>query len=571
MMSETNENDQLKNTQIKIKQYFPWLSILFSLVYISYLIAVSNEEISTYYQLSSQLLSFEIKLGLLLLLGIIFWLEAHFFGRKAQQISAQIKTLKEQLSFTLKSKKRQQQKANTYSDHTEKLKSFISDKLLEYIEYDEKFIHFKGIASEVRHNGVISYDKVITALKQAIEQQRFLAIYEQSDENDSGPSEQTINSLSNYQNAIDAMRYLWDLLDLSTADNMAMHIGNQLIECEEHYYQLHLDTDKKMDITQSIPVSPTFFPQVAALMSISMMSDEVEIRTLLSLARINNSVLNETFQFENEQFRVQLFDTPELLGNPNHIILLLENLIKNAQFFSHKANFKQKTDRIALTLIPGNGFALFSVYNRGPHISEEEKENIFKLGFSTRRKKEHHGKGLGLFFSQQIVTGYQGNIRVNNVYTPELQYTLKVELASGESQHYVINTQMQSQKPLAKLAGNEQWDKEVTIISDIPIVSLEISTNEEDSLPLQQILNEYEPLEWLEPTENFQPKWLIQLNAFKKTHKLSFKPLDINGVQFEIKIPTADSRLNEQELDFENEGDIDSNLDKMAESYNIIN
>lgn len=570
MMSETSENHQSKNTQIKIKRYFPWLSVLLSLIYMSYLVAVSNEDISAYYHLSSQPLSFEIKLAVLLLLGIIFWLEAHFFGRKAQQITAQIETLKEQLSLTLKSKKRQQQKANTYSGHTEKLKSFISDKLLEYIEYDEKFIHFKGIASEVRHNGVISYDKVMTALKQAIEQQHFLAIYEQSDENDDGASEQTINSLSNYQNAIDAMRYLWDLLDLSTADNMAIHIGNQLIECEEHYYQLHLDTEKKMDITQSIPVSPTFFPQVAALMSIAMMSDEIEIRTLLSLAKINNTVLKETFQFENEQFRIQLFDTPELLGNPNHIILLLENLIKNAQFFNHKASFKQKTDRIALTLIPGDGFALFSVYNRGPHILEEEKENIFKLGFSTRRKKEHHGKGLGLFFSQQIVTGYQGHIQVNNIYTPELQYTLKVALASGEVHNYLISIQMQNQKPFAKLAEDEEWDKEVVITSDIPIVSLEILTNEEDSLPLQQTFNEYEPLEWLEPTENFQPKWLIQLNAFKKTHKLSFKPLDINGVQFDIKIPTADSCLNEQEIDFENERDIDSNLDKMAQSYNTL-
>jgi len=93
------------------------------------------------------------------------------------------------------SKKRLQLKAHTYSDHADKLKRFISDKLLEYIEYDEKFLHFKSIAAEVRHNGVISFDKVQTTL-QRIE-----------DEAD------TPKQVSDVRAARDAMRYLWDLLD----------------------------------------------------------------------------------------------------------------------------------------------------------------------------------------------------------------------------------------------------------------------------------------------------------------------------------------------------------------------
>ena len=58
---------------------------------------------------------------------------------------------------------------------------------------------------------------------------------------------------------------------------------------------------------------------------------------------------------------------------------------------------------------------LFSIYNRGPHIEQEMLETIFQLGFSTRRNKEHHGKGLGLFFAKEIVRGYQGTISALNV------------------------------------------------------------------------------------------------------------------------------------------------------------
>src|SRR5690625_6466944 len=89
--------------------------------------------------------------------------------RQHRNQARDIQRLHNQVAELRQSKKQLQLKAHTYSGHADKLKLFISDKLLDYIEYDEKFLHFKSIAAEVRHNGVISFDKVQTVLQQLTE------------------------------------------------------------------------------------------------------------------------------------------------------------------------------------------------------------------------------------------------------------------------------------------------------------------------------------------------------------------------------------------------------------------
>ena len=398
----------------------------------------------------------------------------------------------------------------------------------------------------------------MTALHKAIEQQGFLAIYEQNDDAENTTTRHSLDSLSQYQNAIDALRYLWDLLDLSTADNMALHIGNQLIECEEHYYQLNLDADKKLDITQTIPQSPTFHPQQAALTTLSLFTDEIEIHHLIAMAKINEKVLHEPFVFDNPQFRVRMLHTPELLGNANHIILLLENLIKNAQFFSQKAKYRQKSDRIGISLKPGDGFAHFTIYNRGPLIDEQNLEKIFQLGFSTRRSKDYHGKGLGLFFANEIVKGYQGKIKVSNCRTTTGQFHLTVSYASGESQTYRLEILATNNKLQVRQEDQASVDETFTLSSDIPIVKIAIMRHESQPGKSANKASEStfididptEPVDWLDPDSILAPDWRIQISAFRKHHRLIFSPLDIDGVQFDIFLPTADSRLNEQEIDF---------------------
>lgn len=519
---------------------FPWLSLLASLLAIGFLIILSDPQLIEFYRIPDILMSNQTKFTFLVFMMVIAIADIRRFNHRKQKLQRQLKRIWE-------SKKKQQQRANTYSGRTDKLKAYISDKLLESIEFDEKFLHFKGIASEVRHNGVISYDKVITAINNAIEQQKFLALYEQQSEN---PSEQTIDSLAHYQTVLDAMRYLWALLDLSTADNMSLHIGNQLIECEEHYFQLHLDSEKRLDSTQSIPVSPTFHPLMTTLMTLSLISDDNEIRNKISLAKINHSILDEIFEFENEQYRIALQSQSEMLGNPNHIILLLENLIKNAMFFTTKSSYKQHSDRIAIRLLEhqddkaGEQQALhFSVYNRGPHITEE-LDKIFDLGYSTRRSKQHHGKGLGLFFVNEIVKGYQGKIQATNVDNEKLNYQLAIGTSDGEIQRTIIESSFVDNRMQVRLSGNKEWNKLLKIESSQSIAFVEITAEEPDcKLQRYDDLSESELMEWTDSNAELRPRWKIEVNQSKRKKVVSFSALDVRGVCFDIYLPTAESSL----------------------------
>ncbi len=524
-------------------KFAPWFSILSSVYTLGFLVVISNPDNRKFYSIADYFASQEMLLAAFLFVCISCFIDINRYRKYRQTLRSHIKILQQHLDRVWQSKKRQQRKANAFSGHAEKLKSFISDKLLEYIEYDEKFIHFKGIAAEIRHNGVISYDKAITALTLAIDQET----QSPQQSNQSGTSTRNNESctLSTFQNGLDSMRYLWDLLDLSTADNIGIHIGNQLIECEERYYQLHLDSEKLLDITQSIPTSPTFHPQIAVLLTLSKICPDSALLNLLSSAKEDSSLLNESFLFENEWFRVKLDDASELLGNHNHIVLLLESLIRNAQFFSSKCRFKQKHDRISINLSQHNEHVHFSIYNRGRHIEEKDHDNIFKLGFTTRQVKQYHGKGLGLYFAQEIIRGYQGSIDVKNITNYDQQYDLVIVLNNGNTVHHKLSCLFLDGHIKASIDDANHWKNELLITSNIPISSVIVaaeapSTRHESPLVIKNI-----NFEWLDPENSHLPTWVINIRAYKRIHKLNFKPLDINGVRFDVKLATAHSRLND--------------------------
>ena len=547
-MSNTQSPRQPSPKQPKGKYYFPWLTISGCLTYLVLQGLVDTNLVSLQQLFSSSFIALNFTPITTLIICSTFILEFLIYQTKKNKTNQLIEHQHREVILYSQSKRKQQQRANQFSDHTEKLKGFIADKLIEYMDFDEKFIHFKGIAAEVRHNGVISYDKITTALNKAIEQQGFLSLYEQQNSDSNETSQQTIDALVDYQGALDAMRYLWALLDLSTADNLSMHIGNQLIDCEENYYRLQLDQEKSLEITQSIPVSPTFEPQLALLTTFSLLIHEVQLNNRITLAKINPAILQEPFYFENEQFRISIEPTPELLGNPNHIILLLENLIKNAQFFSTKSRFKQKTDRVGIRLEPYHGYARFLIYNRGPGIEANTQQDIFKLGFSTRRTKEHHGKGLGLFFVKEIVTGYQGTIDAHNHYEELSQWILIITLLDDTKICFPIETNTIENKVHVRSLFEPTWMKEFKLSFDTAISQIEVFNASSEELNPKafrfEISDASSKQEWLDPEDSLIKRWLMNYQPQKKQYQVSFKPLSIAGVKFEIQLPTAESHLD---------------------------
>ena len=574
-----------KNLALKSPRlYFPWLSfIAIALTCIALAFGNISEESLNVTESVIAIIHLERGYWIAILVFILF-IDIYGTLRRNKKLKTDYLHMRSELELAWKQKAKQQDRANTFSGQKDKLKSFISDKLLEFMEYDEKFVHFKGIAAEVRHNGVISYDKVTTALEKAIEQQGFLEMYESKDtELEQNISAQTLESLAIYQNARDAMEYLWALLDLSTADNMALHIGKQLIECEEHFFQLNLDAEKKMEITQSIPISPTFPPQLSLLLTISLQSDEIEIRNLISLSRINHQVFQEDFKFENERFKLSISPTAELLGNPNHIILLLENLIKNALFFIKRNQQKQVTDKVIIQLKEDNSKANFFIYNRGPNIAAEDFENIFNLGFSTRRNRKHNGKGLGLFFSKQIVDGYQGLIEANNVTGNQSILELKIEFNDENSKIYLFKANEYESEINLSINNAEETFKhfEIECDSSIRLLTLSVLNSDlsEQSAKDERLSQESQPeksqsgdraIENIDLRTTSQivltqealsqsnshtvvledlntiPLWKVKISTDKKSsnrHRISIAPLRISGVSFTVEIATADSLL----------------------------
>lgn len=456
---------------------------------------------------------------------LIWVIEKRFFQHRCEKANQQLRDLQQQNEQLKQSKRQLQQKAQRHSSQTDKLKAFIGDRLLEYIEYDEKYLHFKGIAAEVRHNGVISYDKI----------QRALLF-----------GQQQLPGHSGFEDALINLGYLWDLLDLSTADNMAMHINNHLCDCEEYYYQQQLNPDT------TPPFQPTFYAHEA-------IARALEAHLLGGYCDLNTT--SATTQLISDRLLGFIDRRCLLLGNPNHIVLAAENLIKNALYFNESTPCDQLPTprKIVISLSRSNEQTQLSVYNHGPHIPDEITQQIYQLGFSTRTEDPIHGKGLGLYFVKQIVAGFEGDIKHHNIANRAEQYTLRLELQGAGLEGSEIQTELVEVSCLEGVlscenkthVANESSETQLLPAIDWsfrrPLLSIEITaqsngkTHSFDGLHLPKD----SALEFYEPCAKHPPRWKLLLTGNERGHhKLRFEPMDVTGVEFIVQLPLADAAGN---------------------------
>lgn len=468
--------------------------------------------------------------GVLLLVALLF--DCLALVRYRREIKRQFNDLQHQLAFAWKSKKQLQQRSHIYYDHADKLKRFISDKLVEQIEYDEKFLHFKNIAAEIRHNGVISYDIVRNALETIVRQEP--TSQESISLADTHRFGLPNNPNSRGQQALDAMKYLWDLLDLSSTDNIALHIGNYLIECEEFYFQNEL---KPTGEAGSVPV---FSPGNVVLKALAPMLSTLEMDGLI--AKVSTIATSETILLD-QLFCLAIAPTEHLLGNQNHYLLLVENLIKNAQYFSGKVQFKQKSDRVFILLRQEGSHVSLSVYNRGPHIDEDEQEKLFRLGYSTRRTQEHHGRGLGLFFVNEIVRGYQGQIRVENIYNQTDTYSVRLRLHNGAVQTTILQSLFDGARPKVCDMAIQQYDNHCAWQVDGQLHAIEVTSSRAGVTQNFDLDGPAAKPRLVDTHSEYGPNWMIKLNQQGSKTNVQFQVLDISGACFHVLLPSAESSL----------------------------
>ena len=492
---------------------FPWIGFLFATFCIVYFAIIGDQQLMHDWNIPLSLQASHSKLSIIFVFFLSVVLESIRFQRQKRSFDKQKEKYESQLATLLKGKSSLQTKAHKYADHADKLKLFISDRLLEYIEYDEKFLHFQSIASEVRHNGVISFDKVNTALKQAM---------------------QNIEGHDNkvYKEALHSMSYLWDLLDLSTTDNIAMYVANKLYESEEHYYRQMLE--EEIDS----PYSPTFSTRAAVIHTID---DFVKNR---GNHLPEEGEPNDVYRYSDAYFWLDLRFAGSLLGNENYIILMAENLINNALYYQGNRRYGHKYSRIAVKLSSNTNDAILSVYNSGPNISDEIKEEIFQLGFSTKRTKGHHGKGLGLYFVNEIVKGYEGEIDIINI-VPQLEtYIIRIELDDGSKINDIVDVTLdETGKPVCKTRKSKTLSKEIQYKVEHAIKTIEISVQSSNKTFTTHKTGNHQKSVLLDPQHPDIPHWCIEIHQHRAHSKISFKPLDITGVEFRVLIPTAESRL----------------------------
>ena len=496
---------------------YPWLSSLTALAIVGWQLGLQlgllpQDRLPSWLQREDALLL--VSACLVWVVSFDLWL--HFKARR--RLKQQFRQYQDQIAELFQAKRELGTRARTYSDHADKLKMFVSEKLIETIELDEKFLHFKNVASEVRHNGVISYDKAQTALKRA--------------RLNSAPDDQ-----QQYLDAAESLLYLWDLLDLSTTDNIALHVANQIYDCEEHYFQSLLSEDP----TEDNPFQPTF------------MMSQVLRRALLPITDdVDQLKLNDSWKcpgrYQDDKFNIHLRTDNEMLGNPNHMVLLIENLLNNALFYAQQREYKSRFSKVGISLGHRNGEVEFQVFNRGPWIKDSEKDKIYQLGFSSRRIREHHGKGLGLYFVNEIAKGFEGVISFDNIENREDKFSLSVKLDNGELEKLHVEV-VEQQGKLVCRSGDDRAnaDKKREWSFAASIVSIEVGSRNTRKPQLISELSHGELSNHFDDRDVQMPRWLIEINNRKRSSTLKFQPLNQRGVRFTARFPTATTRLENQD------------------------
>ena len=506
-----------------VRLRYPWLSTLGALLIVSWQFVLMHPQLIDSHRLTRQLLRQDYLLlaaaGLLLL--VIYDMRRFILAKRRYQ--HQLQQYSHQIGELFDSKRELGTRARTYSDHADKLKMFISERLLEYIEYDEKFLHFKNIASEVRHNGVISYDRVQTALKQA----------------QLGCAEGEEQS---YREAADSLLYLWDLLDLSTTDNIALHVTNRIYDSEEHYFQAQLNPTE----ADLAPFKPTFEMSHALRRALLPIVENPDVIGL-------NQAWPKAGCYTDGQFKVLLRSDSIMLGNENHMVLLIENLLNNALFYARQKATRQQHNPVAISLTEQNGEGFLRVYNRGPHIDVDERDKIYQLGFSSRRIREHHGKGLGLYFVHEITRGFEGSIDFDNIDNRVDRVSLSIKLTNGELLREEVSIVDIAGRPMCQLpagekqAGEEQVSKRHDWSYNATIASIEVSSETAGKPQVIAGLASGESSNYIDDADPMRAYWMLDIKNRQRSATLRLVPLDVRGVEFVLRFASASSRLDHQD------------------------
>ena len=163
---------------------------------------------------------------------------------------------------------------------------------------------------------------------------------------------------------------------------------------------------------------------------------------------------------------------------------------------------------------------------------------------------------MGLFFVGEIVKGYEGQIQIRNTVNEPSRLSLRVTLKDGRVITDMIDTVVDNELPLVVLPDGST-DKERSWQFDHRAVEIEIAAQGRREPQRLTLDDSSGKTLWLDPDQPGRPAWVIQVQTRRRDTQLVFTPLDVRGVAFEVALPLAQSRLEDDDLDTDLEPDFE--------------
>ncbi len=114
---------------------------------------------------------------------------------------------------------------------------------------------------------------------------------------------------------------------------------------------------------------------------------------------------------------------PELVGDPELLRTMVENLVRNA------LRFAPRGEPVDLRVSCGQGEALIRVRDRGPGIPREHIERIFERFYQVPGEgTKQRGTGLGLAIARSVAELHHGVIAVRNVDSGGCEFEIRLPL-----------------------------------------------------------------------------------------------------------------------------------------------
>jgi signal transduction histidine kinase len=110
-----------------------------------------------------------------------------------------------------------------------------------------------------------------------------------------------------------------------------------------------------------------------------------------------------------EMINLPMEDESSLIirANPTLLQIALDNIIGNAFKFSDD-------QQVSCVMEITAGGIILNISDKGPGISADKTEEIFKPFYSSSSKAEHAGNGMGLYMAHKIIALFNGSITVSS-------------------------------------------------------------------------------------------------------------------------------------------------------------